>query len=198
MNIPGLLIEYIISGAIAFIWIIILLTNYPSSHGFLEENTGVMTLLAIPCAYLFGMLIDKLAFNLVRKYKKRIKLKEINAEYAAELYEGATKEQLLKLVETKSLTDKMTIDLLLDGRKEIADELKWRSSRDRIARGMIINSLLIGLALTYTICCGEVYNWLGCAIGLVGTLLATYGMSLLWTNFEKLSFRFQILAWIKM
>ena len=197
MNIPGLLIEYIITGALAFIWIIILLSNYPQSHGFLEENSGTVTLLAIPCAYIIGMLIDKLAFNLVRKYKERIKMKEIKADYAQKLYHGATKEELIALVETRSLTDKMTIDLLMDGKKELADELKWRSSRDRIARGFIINAFLIGISLTYTLCCGEVCNWMGCVVGLAVSLFATYWVGQLWTNFEKLSFRFQVLAYLK-
>lgn len=205
MNIPGLLIEYIINGAIAFVWIIMIMFNFPELRVVLSQNSGIVTLLAIPSAYVMGMLIDNIAHALVYKAKNDIKLKEFERVDAEEIYFEMDKAELGKLGSERSLSDKLIIDLNLMNKEGLADEIKWRSSRDRIARGFIVNVFLIGLATTLNLCL-QFYQgdgaavssmWVGISIGLIMSIGLAYVFMKLWRRFEMMSFRFQLLTYIK-
>lgn len=200
MNIPGLLIEYIISGIVAFVWIIMLLFNIPSCRSMMTDYSGIITLLAIPSAYIIGMIIDMLAFTLVRKQKEKIKQKEIGRTEAQNIYSSIDIKELEQYMTKRHLTDKLIISLNMKDMGSLADEIKWRSSRDRIARGFIVNSFLIGVMTTITICVQ--YNsihlenvlWIWYVIGILMSVITSWAFSRIWRQFEKLSFRFQILA----
>jgi len=75
-NIPGLLIEYIISGALAFGWIAIFLIGSPILDIFLAEKGGLLIVLLIPLAYVIGMVIDMIVYTFVKPLKLRIRNKE--------------------------------------------------------------------------------------------------------------------------
>jgi hypothetical protein len=201
MNIPGLLIEYIINGIIAFFWIFLALFNIPEFSTFFENNSKTIVLFIIPLSYVVGMLIDGIALAMVKETKVYIKNKEITSKEVEKVYPCATTERLETLSKKKSLTDNLIIELNNKGKTQIVDEIKWRSSRDRIARGLIINSFLIGLMLTYTICnSGGSQAHCNCFCYFTGFILSlgTAGIFwFIWMGFEKMSFRFQVLAYLK-
>lgn len=198
MNIPGLLIEYIITGAISFIWIFLLLFNLTSLFDIFKDNSAILTIMLIPFAYLIGMVIDIIVYPLVRKLKRKIKTSEI--ENLKQIYPDLdNKMELEKIIDVEHFTDKLIIDLHLNDKKNVVDEINWRSSRDRIARGMILNSLLIGLAITFSCQITNVSShWLYSIMGIISSLVVTLFFVIIWKRFEKLSLRFQVLVKIKM
>jgi len=210
INIPGLLVEYIISGTVAYIWILLIIFSFPSFQNILSSHTTIITFLAIPFAYVLGMVIDMIAYILVRESKDKIKEGEINKIESKKpeikfLYSESEKKELSSLIKRKSLTDRLVIELNANNFDGLINEINWRSSRDRIARGFIVNSFLIGISVTLN-CSLWFYNsyetnTLGIAavifIGIVISIFIAYLIRRIWKNCEKLSLRFQFLTYFK-
>jgi hypothetical protein len=123
MTIPGLLIEYLISGATALIWLAPLLKSY----GVDPLQANLLPLLAI-ALYVVGMVIDFLAFWLVKPLKPII-------------YRWAWSKIGDTSPRTKNNSVEREIQFALYA-PEIAKEVAMRSSRDRIARGALVNALI--------------------------------------------------------
>jgi len=116
-SLPGLLIEYFINGVIALIWI---------AFAFFPEAVHVdntTALILIPVVYVLGMFIDVIAY-LVTLYPKRRIRKTIEKE--RNFSTGEQADIKLRIAATYP---------------HLSKELANRSSRDRICRGMLINSL---------------------------------------------------------
>lgn len=160
MAIPGLLVEYLIGGALALVWINPLLirlqinTSTPTSH---------IPLLALGL-YFVGMGIDFCALLLFRPIKLRVRSK-VEKEYGI--------SDTLGVGRTASRNAKFLLNA-----PDVAKEVAMRSSRDRVARGAIINS---ALATIFT-----VPAWLGC--------LAIILSSAMWIYFEYSSYSFELKA----
>lgn len=120
MRLPGPLIEYLINGSVAMVWI------FPYIKPHLEAFKDGLIIL-IPIIYVIGMFIDLLAFGATKWAKKKIR-KQVEKKYLGKknaYYPGVGKEMKIKV---------------LTQFPELAKEIETRSGRDRIARGMIINS----------------------------------------------------------
>src|SRR5882672_6349564 len=74
MALPGLLIEYLINGSIALIWILPFIRQ--ELNGFKDFSSVIL----IPVAYILGMYVDILAFILT-SYPKVILRKFIRRRY---------------------------------------------------------------------------------------------------------------------
>jgi hypothetical protein len=123
MTLPGLLIEYLINGATALVWLAPLL----ASHGIDVFQSGTLPFLIVGL-YVFGMVIDFLAYWLVRPLKNVVRKR-------AWLKHGNGDPQPAG----KSMEREIQFSLYAP---EIAKEVAMRSSRDRVARGAIANSIL--------------------------------------------------------
>ncbi len=123
MQIPDLLVEYLINGATSLIWMMPIAMIF--GIGTAKLDTAA-TLILLPALYLIGMLIDFLGSRVLKRYKKRIE---------QEVYEkikkatGVEQEYSEHYVEAK----------LKLYAPELAHSVDMRSSRDRIARGSVIN-----------------------------------------------------------
>jgi hypothetical protein len=126
MTLPGLLIEYLINGATALIWLGPILL----AHG-IDPFEGSAILLLTISLYVVGMVIDFLAYWLVKPLKDRVR-----ARAWSKYGDGGT------LPAEKSVEREINFVLYAP---EIAKEVSMRSSRDRVARGAIVN-VLIALA----------------------------------------------------
>lgn len=136
MNLPGLLVEYLINGCIALLWVICLFPQYIIDNLYDSEK-----LLLIPVAYVIGMFIDYIAWLLTRPLKKLIRNSALNSLKKAfkESNSSIDINQYAYFWEEKVEIEKNYPDL--------NKEIRSRSSRDRIARGTIIN--LIALSICY-------------------------------------------------
>lgn len=156
---PGLLIEYLVNGSIALIWI------YPQLAGSLTElPEQLRPLLLVAALYVIGMVIDVTAWVITRPLKHWVR-KLVHNKYRGE--SGS-----MSASGTKRLAK-----IILHS-PELSREFSMRSSRDRIARGTIVNALAAAaLVLPW---------WSGVA--------AILGSISIWAMFEKLSYMFELCA----
>jgi hypothetical protein len=134
MSIPGLFIEYLISGALALIWI----------YRFIPEDwvsklqTAHIPLLALGL-YIVGMAIDFFAWILTSHTKEGLRRwydegKGFRPQNLLTIFKGKNPKQQLR-VSFREIKFAVYAP-------EVAKEAAMRSSRDRVARGAIINSIL--------------------------------------------------------
>ncbi len=122
MSIPGLLIEYLVNGAIA------LLVLYHTEVGPRLLETGTKLPVLALALYVAGMAIDIVAFAITRQAKHWIR-RSVFSKYRPGQGE-----------DTVSGTERQArIGLFAP---ELYREMAMRSSRDRISRGLIVNALL--------------------------------------------------------
>ena len=153
--IPGLLIEYLISGLAALLWL------YPFLPNIIKGNNAGLVLL--PLLYVVGMIVDFVAYWITLWPKIGIR------EFA----------NRRKGVETSSTSLRKAYILLHSS--DLWDEIEKRSSRDRIARGALINILPIMF----------VHNDL-VSIQIGSMIFVVF--CLIWTWFEYQSYVFEISA----
>jgi len=115
-SLPGLLVEYLINGVVAFLWIIEL---YPSIKTRFELDDA---LIFIPALYVVGMAVDLIAFT-VGYIPKHMVRRRLDEKYGASTLHGGTHRKVF----------------IMHNSSELAEELEKRSSRDRIARGTFVN-----------------------------------------------------------
>ena len=149
LSLPGLLVEYLINGSVALLWLFALV---PSVH------QGIEPLYLAPGIYVLGMLVDFAAFSVTFVPKHAMRRWADRKIQRSEVYAiGASSRRKIRL----QLEDPV-----------LAAEYEHRSSRDRIARGTIINlALLLPTSVAPT--------WL------VATALVF--CSLMWLRFEYAS-----------
>lgn len=159
MALPGLLIEYLINGALALVWLYPLLKGYDIP----APPVAYLAVYALGL-YFVGMVVDIAAWLATRSIKHRIR------QQVAKKY-GFTEQ------ERSGSSHDWQVKFGLYA-PEIAKESAMRSSRDRIARGAIINSI----AATAVI--------LPVEIGLACILVSIA----MWVGFEKVSYAYELHA----
>jgi len=122
--IPGLLVEYLITGVCALLWVMPL-------TGVNAESLGINPLYLAPGVYVLGMLVDFVAMVSVTKIKYRIRNKAQIRRGISEIHASGDNSKR-----------KVKIELYAP---DLAQEAERRSSRDRIARGTSVNAILIAI-----------------------------------------------------
>ena len=173
MTIPGLFIEYLIVGALALIWIYRLVPDDWAS----KLQPAHLPILALGL-YVVGMVIDFFAWILTSYIKSGLRA-------WAEGGHIYTPKELVKILKgggdkfkRGSITSRQ-IYLAIHA-PEAAREAAMRSSRDRIARGAIINSIL------FTIFALPNRKYIG--------LLMILIFFMMWVNFELSSYSYEMRA----
>jgi len=167
MTLPGLLIEYLINGVLSLVWIFPLFIRVDIS-----QRPSWYLLLVISGLYFVGMIIDYLAWFITRPIKIIIRRQvEKNYQIKRQYKPGASYIRHAKFAIYAP---------------EIARESAMRSSRDRIARGAIVNSFLSILS----------YSILGYNLLFVLTLgfIAILVSLVIWISFEKMSYGYELKA----
>ena len=168
---PGLLIEYLINGAIAILWISRLID--------IEELTAIAEghtkgLILIPVAYVLGMCIDYIAWWVTQIPKQMIR------DHAAKTVEKAMTDAdppFLSAEYKYFWKEKIEIE---KSYPDLNKAMSSRSSRDRIARGTIFN--LIPISILYVD-----------VMGYWGVVLIALAI-LMWARFEHYNRCFELRA----
>lgn len=182
MDLPGLLIEYLVVGSMALLWALPL-ANIDISG---EIPFGSAAALA-PAIYVLGMFVDFIAFALLSQLPMReYSLKQLIRSVANSRFKSDSK--FLKNNMFASDIRRSSTGLIQLGLSypELLREVNERSSRDRIARGAFISILLLwGVSLwsnTPTILSFNTFQWSG---------LALFSL-VVWIFLEWHSFRFEL------
>ena len=158
MAMPGLLIEYLVSGAIAFAWLFPLL-----SAKLPKVDVGYLPVVFL-LLYVLGMAIDFLAWVLTRPPKRWVRTRvwrKYRGDGTKDTQSGTARQAKIALYAP-----------------DLAKELAMRSSRDRIARGAVVNAILAAIFLL---------SWQ------VGMPLVVFS-AVLWAGFEWLSYGYELCA----
>lgn len=164
MNLPGMLVEYLVNGIYALLWCWVLWgpTNSPSCS-FLPQITAQQLALLVPVAYILGMLIDSAGAVLVFGIERIVR--NIRGKPAAE-----------KLPEY--------VDIFFKS-PELAKQIEMRSSRERVARGALTSTALAGIFLAIAHIKSKLSSDI--LLGIVVLALALLG---LWLRFYIISLNF--------
>jgi len=172
MQIPGLLVEYLINGSTALVWLtpLLLLGGLP-----INIDHAFTLALFVPILYVLGMIIDSIGRIALNPHKRRIQ---------KSVYEKLNPEKVGKYVKD--------IELYLNA-PELAKANEMRSSRDRIARGAVMNSLLatVSLAFYFQQTEASVSPLSTIVVGLVVTAMCWA----MWARHQRASYEFRIQAW---
>lgn len=158
-QLPGLLIEYLVNGSIALVWFHPLLDKLPS-----QLPPAALPAILIAALYVVGMAVDVTAWAATRPFKPWVR-KQVHKKCRGTSDPSSASE-------TKRLA-KMILHA-----PELSREFSLRSSRDRIARGTIVNSVMVAMLVQPW--------WFG--------VLAAVGSIVVWVMFEKLSYMFELCA----
>lgn len=178
MALPGLFIEYLVTGSLSLLWVLPLLGIDLNQQQFIALKIAALA----PSIYVLGMFIDFLSFTFVtylpRKncsYKARIR------EFIKykEAYKDDPDSQLKKyyfkiyfggypgLIENQNIgvTANRQISILSKD-ENIFKQVEMRSSRDRIARSTTFNLFLIALFNATLHPTLALYSWILAVIGI--------------------------------
>lgn len=158
MTLPGLLIEYLVNGSIALVWV------YPVFGESIATLPEPQLPLLIAALYVIGMVIDVSAWIITWPLKDWVR-KAVHQKYRGNGNPSST-----------SGTKRLAKIILYA--PDLSREFTMRSSRDRIARGTIVNALVCALL---------VLPWW------VGLPAVAVSISI-WMMFEKLSYTFELCA----
>ena len=126
MNIPGLLIEYFITGSSACIWLIPLFSNFKAQAIFTSLPSGIISLLLLPLLYIIGLGLDMTSGFLINKFGWKRNIRDSVKERIKAKYGVIPNEEL----------GAMSIWL---HNADLGKGYEIQSSRDRIARGTTLN-----------------------------------------------------------
>jgi hypothetical protein len=135
MSLPGLLVEYLVVGAMALLWLL------PLSGIRLSESIPFESAAALaPAIYVVGMFVDFIAYILLsllptRKYSLKTFARWITHR---KLDIENLKDNALNPLPGQNTRKRIWLQLKAP---DIIKEIKERSSRDRIARGALVNIL---------------------------------------------------------
>jgi hypothetical protein len=180
MQIPGLLVEYLINGAFALTWLLPVITSF----GLIPDTDKIpieVILLLVPGLYVLGMIVDTAAELLIRSRKKRIK----ESVYQTP---NISKEELKRRLRTN-----LNVKLVLYA-PELAKTVQIRSSIDRVARSSFLNIVLLTVVVTFK---GfQITNGLVIPILLLvmGGMLSFLCFKM-WSRFQFISYDYQMAAY---
>jgi hypothetical protein len=180
LTIPGLLIEYLVVGCSALLW----LTPLVDTSGELVRKLSVETaVLLFPMVYVLGMLIDYVGYLLVSR-PERWNLKRWARRGVLEKADIAP--YLSRLPKDGEGRANRAHIFLAQDYPALLQELGHRSSRDRIARCSIINFSLLAAVLAY--------DAKGDALHVVLASLAAVIAFLAWSRYESQTHAFELRA----
>lgn len=148
MSLPGLLIEYLISGVIATIWIGALLAFYGKAPISLTDLDGSHVTLLLPVAYVLGTWVDHIGRVLTRS------LDPERGHRGKTPPAPTTSTNAVPIVESTAGThDPARVptfgkEEMFARAPEVGKQYELRKSRDRVARGIFTNMVMLGIAGT--------------------------------------------------
>jgi len=147
MQFAAALIEYLITGLVAVVWILVVINgNYEISVDEIKKFKELIIIVSFPVAYILGIYIDVISSFLLRRSK------EIHKAFSPQIPTiNAFFKHTINFVAGTPKSDpyKNSTNILSYSPPDLARAMEAYVSRDRIARGMALNSL-IGFFITYS------------------------------------------------
>jgi hypothetical protein len=178
MNVPGLLVEYLVVGSTALLWLLPLLGV--SLTG--EESLSLAKVAALaPAVYVLGMLVDYGAFAALTLFPCRER--SLKAQVRRYVWRKIPVAERPTGVETigGGRSARSGVVLSRDA-PALLKEVEMRSSRDRIARSTVLNLIVLS-----AVC---LLKDLGLQHAALASLAALVSLAM-WASFEGITFAFE-------
>ncbi len=167
LPLAGIVVEYLVVGSTAALWILILLATFERLP---KDLPNAFLVVLTPQLYVLGMLSDRLGRFLVKPQKKILE-ERIQKDYGH--------------VSTQDVSSRLVAYL-----PALAEQLEARRTRDRISRGVLANVPLVTLAvIIWAATTGRRWTLFVAALG--GLLLYAAVLSM-WRRYQELSSRYEI------
>lgn len=165
-------IEYLFTGTFAILWLLLLLPR-ELIKDVSGQNEAVLALVMIPMLYALGMLIDFISGSTLSWAKALIR-ESVRAKYQARFHWSSKVAVIYAIA------------------PELGVEYSIRSTRDRIARGLFVNLMVLAVVIAFTSPADRLPFSL-CPTSVVVFLLAGLALGA-WWRFERLSMEFKYKA----
>ncbi|WHR59270.1 hypothetical protein [Acinetobacter haemolyticus] len=142
MQFAAALVEYLISGIVASIWIVLVINAYiPLPLTEIKEYKEVFAVIYFPIAYIFGIYVDVVSSFLIRRLKQLYK-KLLDNKIVNSIHKGLA--WLIKMIFGTPKEDayERSAEILSYSKGDLVRTMEAYVSRDRIARGMVLNSFI--------------------------------------------------------
>lgn len=191
MTLPGLLIEYLISGATAFLWLWFLFHNpqivVPTDLRLDKIDAPTITLM-VPFAYVLGMIIDFVSLRVTEAIEHYL-LRPLRRTISKALPESW--QRLKHEIEApKRSKARLSQQEVLLASAELGKQLEMRSSRDRIARGAFLN-MLLGTAVVSSYYKSVPQTQASSTSILLGGLVLASLLFAMWLRFDRLTHKYR-------
>ena len=139
------LIEYIITGLISLIWVCLVVnTQFEITAIDLNKNKELLIIAIFPIAYIFGIYVDVFSSLLLKfielPFKCLFSSEKLIVSFR-KLFQG----------DAGNTSYDRSTQILSKASAGIIKTMETYVSRDRIARGMVLNSLIIGIMIFFTV-----------------------------------------------
>ena len=152
MSLPGLIIEYLITGSVALVWLYPILRDLKDRVGLQATDSSYLPVLLLGL-YVIGLFLDILAFYPLRPIKLVVR------RFASKRY-GFSAEKKPGTQVSRAVRFALYAP-------ELAKEVEMRSSRDRVARGVLVNMIVatcrvLTLQLGLSLIAISLVAWVSC------------------------------------
>lgn len=172
MSLPGLFVEYLVIGYIALTWLIPWF--YFGQSSFLKNEASVLAIVFVPFAYVIGMLVDSIGHRTLRKPRTWIRRKTYSKYQNSEIDIEGLKARLLVHA------------------PEVAKTYEMYSSRDRIARGLFVNSVIATISLGFL--AGIYSSGLTVVITVIACVIICVMSCALWADYKRRTCIFEVFS----
>lgn len=169
MNAAISFVEYLFTGTFAILWLLLILPE-ELIRDLSQGDGALLALVMIPILYALGMLIDFLSGSTLDWAKALIR-ESVRAKYQARFHWSSKVAAIYAVA------------------PELGVEYSTRSTRDRIARGLFANLIVLAVVVAFTPR-GEYLPFSPCATSVVVFFLAGLALGA-WWRFERLSTEFK-------
>jgi ABC-type branched-subunit amino acid transport system permease subunit len=136
------LIEYLITGIVSSVWFSVLVNKFiPIPIDLIKDYKEIVVVVYIPVAYVLGVYIDVVSSYLIRRFKE-LYLSVLKCNVISEIHNKFSKIFLIISGNTKSSPYKHASIILSYSPSDMIKTMDAYVSRDRMARGMALNSLI--------------------------------------------------------
>lgn len=181
MQFATALIEYLISGIVASIWIMMIIDPDVTSHlNKFDNYKDIFVLMYFPIAYVIGMYIDTISSFILNRLNE-IYSKLLEIKFLGNIHKVSNCFIKKVFGEPKENSYKKSAKILSYSEVDIIRTMESYVSRDRIARGMLLNSFITGIVCVI---------YLKFTIAIVCLFFSIISF-LVWVRLDRLSSKFK-------
>jgi hypothetical protein len=158
MQFASALLEYLVSGFVALLWLVPLVRAAAGSHNSLPQITEPSVMLYLPAAYVMGILLDATSSHLLERFRRH--------------------------GQSRASYDR-TVHILTHGSEHLIKTMEAYVGRDRIARGVVL-SAAISIPVYLTVLDGRLRLFASCGglVALAWSFFAWYRFDRLSSKFK--------------